>query len=201
MTLQSRLAALVTAIGADIKALQVPRVAALPSSPVNGQEICFVADAANGIIWRLRYNAGSASAYKWECIGGSFLSSNVAGASNTLGGGGSYSTQLVDGTGIVNLQLPLSGDYWVDSTCVASAPDGSVRNCSAGVMRSGDASPAVAGFCGTSAGGGWANLSAFGRLNNCLAGPTGKLFMAYQYTAVVVAYSSRQFHVRPIRVG
>ena len=47
---------------------------ALPATPVNGQECYFLADDANGVVWRLRYRSTSASAYKWEFVGGSSLS-------------------------------------------------------------------------------------------------------------------------------
>lgn len=43
----------------------------LPGSPVDGQEAILVDSVTNPTyVWRLRYNAGSASAYKWEFIGG-----------------------------------------------------------------------------------------------------------------------------------
>lgn len=56
---------------------QTPLVTTLPASPVDAQEVYLQADATNGVIWELRYNAGSASAYKWEFIGGSPLYNEV----------------------------------------------------------------------------------------------------------------------------
>lgn len=55
-------------------------VTALPSSPVDGQEINFLADPTNGVVWRLRYRAGSSSAYKWEYVGGAALYSEAPNA-------------------------------------------------------------------------------------------------------------------------
>lgn len=58
----------------------------LPASPVDGQEFILVdSTTAPSYQWRLRYNAGSSSAYKWECIGGVpwALSSTVADATTT----------------------------------------------------------------------------------------------------------------------
>src|SRR4030095_11342304 len=52
---------------------QIPLVSALPGSPFDGQEIYYLADATNSVIWHLRYRAGSSSAYKWEFIGGMYL--------------------------------------------------------------------------------------------------------------------------------
>lgn len=43
----------------------------LPASPVDGQEYVLVDSVTNpSYQWRFRYNAGSASAYKWEFVGG-----------------------------------------------------------------------------------------------------------------------------------
>jgi hypothetical protein len=44
----------------------------LPGSPVDGQEAILVDSVTNpSCQWRLRYHAGSSSAYKWEFVGGS----------------------------------------------------------------------------------------------------------------------------------
>src|SRR5262245_9498436 len=41
-----------------------------PASPADGDEWILPADATNGVMWQFRYRAASASAYKWEFIGG-----------------------------------------------------------------------------------------------------------------------------------
>ena len=46
---------------------------ALPASPADAQEIAFLVDAANGIVWRFRYRAASTSPYRWEFTGGAPL--------------------------------------------------------------------------------------------------------------------------------
>lgn len=44
----------------------------LPASPYDGQEAVLVDSITNpAYVWRFRYNAGSTSPYKWECVGGS----------------------------------------------------------------------------------------------------------------------------------
>ena len=45
-----------------------------PKTPDDGDIWIALAAGANGENWQFRYNAGSASAYKWEFIGGSELS-------------------------------------------------------------------------------------------------------------------------------
>ena len=86
-----------------------PRVSgALPSPMYDGQEIVYVADAAAGVLWRLRYNAASASAYKWEFVGGSPLvdeqiaDENGSMNASTWGGVSGNDPQLA---------VPLAGDY------------------------------------------------------------------------------------------
>jgi hypothetical protein len=39
-------------------------------TPTDGMEVYLQVDATNGVVWHLRYNAASASAYKWEYLGG-----------------------------------------------------------------------------------------------------------------------------------
>lgn len=48
-------------------------VTTLPTSPRDGQEVYYVADAVNGVVWHLRYRVSSSSTYKWEFVGGSSL--------------------------------------------------------------------------------------------------------------------------------
>jgi hypothetical protein len=85
--------------------LSVPLVSSLPTSPVDGQVIDYLADATNGMIWRLRYRAASASAYKWEFVGGSNLYT-WNGTVVTLNSGA-----MVELTPLISIVLPLAGDY------------------------------------------------------------------------------------------
>ena len=86
-----------------------PRVTGLPVGAPDGTEVVYVADAAAGVLWRLRYNAGSASAYKWEFVGGGWLR-NTADASVSVGGSTLYSA-LAGGPQVT---IPLAGEYDVD---------------------------------------------------------------------------------------
>jgi hypothetical protein len=86
----------------------VPLVNTLPVVPVDQEEVYYqnAAMAALGIMWHLRYRAGSGSAYKWEYLGGSSLQHMLPGADNIATGG-----DLDAATVGPILQLPLSGDY------------------------------------------------------------------------------------------
>ncbi|HVE80923.1 MAG TPA: hypothetical protein VNA68_02170, partial [Candidatus Dormibacteraeota bacterium] len=87
-------------------AVSAPVVTTLPSSPSDGDEVTYQADATNGIYWHLRYRAGSASAYKWEFLGGSELYSSVATAESTQS-----ATFVALATAGPSIALPLPGDY------------------------------------------------------------------------------------------
>jgi len=68
-----------THIRDNLTALHITQVTALPGSPFDGQLILFTDSlTAPTYLWQLRYNASSASTFKWEFIGGSnFRSAEV----------------------------------------------------------------------------------------------------------------------------
>lgn len=82
-------------------------VTALPSSPVDGQEVYYAADATNGVIWHLRYRSGSSSSYKWEFVGGSPLHALTAAESSRA----NTSYGLLADAVSTSVTLPLAGDY------------------------------------------------------------------------------------------
>jgi hypothetical protein len=83
-------------------------VTALPSNPQDGDECYFqsAAMALDGIIWHLRYRAASASAYKWEYLGGSTWQIDTGMGTVPLGTNSAI--------GPTTLTLPLNGDYRVE---------------------------------------------------------------------------------------
>lgn len=81
-------------------------VTSLPPNPYDGQEIYYVADATNGIVWRFKYRAASASPYKWEFVGGPpLIDQDAALAESTASSG--YTTL----TTATQLTAPLAGVY------------------------------------------------------------------------------------------
>ena len=97
--------------GASWVALGEPALqTSLPASPPDGQIISYDPNvgADDGVAWRFRYHAASASAYKWEFVGGSPLYSFVATtetrASATFGDLATVGPTVT---------LPLAGDYLV----------------------------------------------------------------------------------------
>jgi hypothetical protein len=92
-------------------------VTALPASPYDGQEINYLADPTNGVVWRFKYRAASAATSKWECIGGSPLSVTIDTAETVATT--TFSGLTTDGPTIT---VPLPGDYDVDLEANTFAP-------------------------------------------------------------------------------
>lgn len=79
-----------------------------PASPNDG-DLWLYTGIGSGINWLLRYNAGSASTYKWEWLGGSAADSYVATAESTL------STTYTDlATVGPQVTVPRAGEYKVE---------------------------------------------------------------------------------------
>lgn len=89
---------------------------ALPTNPTHGDEIRFVADSTNGVVWNLRYNANSGSAYKWEFIGGGSMTTTSSG--NTTPADTAYHMRAA-----VTLPSTLGGDFNVVASARAVAVD------------------------------------------------------------------------------
>ena len=92
----------------------VERGTTLPASPTDGQEYDYIADATNGIIWRLRYRSASASTHKWELIGGAFLSAflnETQAVTIAVANGYQFVTKSP------SLTIPVAGDYTVALGC------------------------------------------------------------------------------------
>jgi hypothetical protein len=89
-------------------AVITPFVTALPITANNGDEIRFLADDTNGVVWHLRYRSSAPSDYRWEFIGGPPLHSEVAATESTAST--SYTTS---GFTALTVTLPFDGDYMI----------------------------------------------------------------------------------------
>lgn len=80
----------------------------------DGQVIDYLADATTGVLWRFKYRAASASAFKWEFCGGSPLMVSPApgGGADTIS-----STVYVALPTATSLVAPIAGDYVVGFSC------------------------------------------------------------------------------------
>jgi hypothetical protein len=110
------------AVGADYKVLRalasatnglewgspIEKRTSLPGSPYDGQVFSYLVDSTNGVRWTFQYNSGSASASKWEFIGGPPLFDIVTTAQTTASA--TYVALTTAGPAIA---IPTAGDYLV----------------------------------------------------------------------------------------
>lgn len=187
----------ITATLASVTAgVSPPAVSSLPVAPVDGQVIDYIADAALGVVWRLRYRLASASALKWEFVGGSELRATTDADEATAVAHNVYQA-LATG---VSVTVPLLGDYRVDEWCnaysatAAENPFVSVKVGGAAAADV-DSGSAVLGAVNTGA-----NIYA---RRHVLAVPALTV-LAQQYRAGnnnQTHFRTRGMGVRPIRVG
>lgn len=124
---QARTAERLVELERRLRALETGRgvtavVTALPTTPYDGQVIRYLADAATGIAWTLRYRltnpdgSANASAYKWDFIGGAPLSAFLNGQNVAARTASTYASMIA-------VAVPLAGDYfaWGRGGIVTSA--------------------------------------------------------------------------------
>lgn len=100
-----------TSAGVEKRAQGIPFVSSLPSTPFDGQEIHYLANA-NGATWHLKYRAGEAGSYKWYFVGGSPLFDTDDEPWQDVKTSAANNTWWVPGDGSDwGLTLPLAGDY------------------------------------------------------------------------------------------
>lgn len=105
--MQLRVSKIIQASQLIVQTPNAPLVTSLPSNAIDGQEVRYLADNTNGIIWNFRYRAGSSSAYKWEFIGGPPIGSLNTGSQSVAANTGTV-------TASPSLSIALPGDYRVD---------------------------------------------------------------------------------------
>lgn len=118
---QLRVSKVIQASQLIVQTPNAPLVTSLPSNAIDGQEVRYLADNTNGIVWNLRYRAGSSSAYKWEFIGGQPLYSFIATWEGTTTNYPNYTNLATSGP---SLSVPLAGQYMVDLSYISQETNG-----------------------------------------------------------------------------
>jgi hypothetical protein len=160
-----------------------------PGSPVDGQLWFFPADAA-GTVWQFRYNAGSASAYKWEFVGGAalvaaYLAAQPVGPATTWVPGAPY------------ISIPRNGEYLIDYSGIWNINVGAAQ-CHMGAWTTTTIVPSSSGY------GGNGEVFTLARPNIgpvALAAGTSNLQMAYWTAVANNQVQDRLLGVRPVRVS
>lgn len=182
--------------GAQGPATVIPLVSALPSSPVDGQEVYYQSSAMGiaGTVWRLRYRAASTHAYKWEYVGGSALDGSAdAGASYTTGAAYSPGPALAT----PQLTVPLAGEYLFEYECNWQATGGYPDLRALLVVGGGWASAA---FGATSPSTFNDSVSGHRRVTATVGAVADLRILSSGAGAIVTVYD-RSITARPIRVG
>lgn len=173
-----------------------PIVTGLPSSPVDGQECKFQADATNGINWHLRYNAASGSAYKWEFAGGaelySFIQTEEATSSTT------YTNLATIGPTVTS---PLAGEYMCEIFAHVYRP--STSGNAAGIMFNSSAAGPIGGVEDALAQIFASNAShtLTRKFKKTLTAGQAMVLKYVTGTAAATNFYNRSASIRPIRVG
>lgn len=188
-------------LGGISNAFVPPLVTSLPVSPIDGQIIYYRASASDGVIWQLRYNASSASAYKWEFIGGGSLFASVG--SDTYGTWETYSSLTYGDLATVgpSIVAPLAGEY-ICRFAVTSQNGSTSSNVK--VWVTGDTLPSWTSSDSQSFGNITqvnANHSAIRKRTVPAAGNTVKLIYAVSNAGVACNFWHRRLDIQPIRVG
>lgn len=176
-------------------------VTSLPSSPFDGQEVYYVADATNGVIWHLKYRAAAPGSYKWEFVGGAPLTHEVATAETTS------STSFADlATVGPTITVPLAGDYLFTGAAkveVSSASNNSylaALKIGAGAIADDDAFVDFTNDNGLTAPRGSMQARTI-RRNGIAAATVCKMQFRTTNGAAVPTFRRRSLAVTPIRVG
>jgi hypothetical protein len=176
----------------------IQRVTSLPANPADSDEVDFVADTANGVLWRLKYNAASASAYKWEFVGGTPLYAAVEPAQVSAAGTGWQDFTTVG----PSLTLPLNGDY--DFEYGAAIGDTPQQRClygpKIGAATALDAD-AVQSAGGPTTGSNDASVSRRKRFTAQVAATVIKMQYRNAISSTTASYEKRWLSIMPVRVG
>lgn len=172
----------------------VPFVTSLPAG-VDGQVIDYLADAANGVVWRFRYRLASAHAtYKWEFVGGSSLYATFTGQVDNT------NTAFAFVAGYVSFALPLAGVYDCTVEVVGynntANQSGIFSPAIVGQVAASDGSGATTGINHANAG----SATRTSRITNPVAGSTLRTESRVTGTSTTRIYHNA-LRAMPVRVG
>lgn len=167
----------------------------LPSTPADGQEFYYVADATNGVVWQLRYRSASG---KWEFVGGAPLSSEVPANQGTTST--SFANLTTAGPLIA---LPLPGTYVADFGALIAPAATASASAVLGLVF-GDGTTLISG--GSEDTGGWAQAAvalwiAASRRMQVVSASAQDLRVKYKASTGTGQFRFRYLTVTPVRLG
>lgn len=173
-----------------------PVVTSLPTSPVDGQVIDYLADATNGILWTLKYVAAASGAYKWLYRGGSVMAHDLQATAGETTASTTYTELTTTGP---TLTAPLAGDYMIGYGCQYFTDTAFAGNFSS--LWLGTSSVVANSSCGGTPD--VANEVATAFRQRLLTGVSAaqEIRMRYLVTAGTGNFSKRAMTMVPVRVG
>ena len=171
-------------------------VSALPSAPNDGDEIYYLADATNGVVWHLKYRAAEVGSYKWYFVGGSPLEAFVD-TRETRAAAVSFAALTTAGPTVT---VPLDGDYdvQVGSIHFCASSTFTVHSFDVGGAGALESDGALTTIRAPAASDQWSVTGSVRR--KTLAAATA-LTSKYKATPNAAEFMSRWMSVRPVRVG
>lgn len=172
-------------------------VTALPSNPLEGQEIYYGADATNSAIWHLRYRGAKSGSYKWEYLGGAPMEDKRDGQyapTNT----GNWCGLATDGA-TPALTFPLAGFYDVMWGAEIVVPSGTYMYMGVNMSGSGTWSSVL---IGSSASTSPLYATLCKEVRTTVAAAAGGSLACYYWTNSLTALAAyRYLRLRPVAVG
>lgn len=197
------------AVEADVAALEAADpvysptalVTSLPGSPTDGQ-IIYYDTGTDGVVWQFRYDAASASSYKWQFIGGASLYAEVTTAEGT-----SSATFTDLATAGPTITLPsLAGDFTIRWGATTSA--GAVNGDAYFGLRIAGSDPAGVGVGddvisvgGTNQPASMNNVHVRARRKTGLASASEVKVRYRGGSGITTTFSRRWIEITPVRVG
>ena len=157
----------------------------------DGDEVYLEVDAANGVMWHLRYVAAETT-YKWRFLGGPSLVSRVD-TQETI----TSSTYADAATVGPTITLPRGGDYEAEfGGAAGDTPDGGFTSVGFGLHVNGVLAADIHNFSGGGvAGGTWTAA----RMTGASSGHVAKVMYA-RATGATDTIARRRMHLRPVRL-
>jgi hypothetical protein len=170
----------------------VGTVLALPSSPLDGQECFYLADATNGVVWHLRYRTALA---KWEFIGGGELYAEQLSNQASLNNSPNYTALAA----AVQLTAPLAGTYIVEygaSTLSSTGTNvGAFSDVQIGATVGNDQNAAVAYHAAA------ATRGAVHKVRRVTCAANDVVALVHKAAVTTVTFSARTLTLRPVAVA
>lgn len=172
------------------------RVTSLPASPVNGEEVAYVADGSIGALWHLRWNGTY-----WEALGGSPLRvEGVGGRDNSTRETTTSTTATTLTTAGPSITVPLAGIYDIWGSAGAYGVNQGAASIFLWLSADGSQAWNRGDATGYAAADHYDELSAR-RQRTLAANEAVQMKYATSNVSYAVGFWNRNLYVMPVRIG